>query len=59
MLFLTSTIGSEEVVVVAVVGDSGAGDAVELRDVFLRGEASGAGNSRGWWRVETIFIQRL
>lgn len=41
-----------------VVGEPGAGDAVELRELLrgepLVGEASGGGNSCGWWRVETI-----
>jgi hypothetical protein len=40
-------------------GESGAGEAVDLpellRGELLVGEASGGGNSEGWWRVETIF----
>ena len=40
------------------VGKLGAGDKVELRELFrgdaLVGEASGSGNSLGWWRVETM-----
>jgi hypothetical protein len=42
-------------------GELGAGEAVELRrllrgDAFLVGEGSGAGNSRGCWRVETMMV---
>lgn len=42
-------------------GELGAGDAVELRrllrgEAFLVGDASGGGNSRGCWRVETMLI---
>ena len=42
------------------VGEPGAGDAVELRELLrgepLVGESSGRGNSRGCWRVETMMV---